>query len=268
MFYNIKDNKPLLDSICFVQLAEYEIKSTDLGVYVKILDYDSIDGFIPLTEISKYKINLQKVFKHDKIYPCTVFSYEKNIINLSFIKIKEEKRNQLVREFSFAKKINDIREFLKKNSYETPALIDPMMYESLSVEKLYNNIIESPNKYYNIKESDLLKTKITYEPTEALKNFKLIICQEDSLNKLKLSLKLFQEYFYERNIDAKIECISSPIYSIRIKYIKISETFFEEIFKKFEEILSNNKIHCILDEMDLNVYKSKKYSIDFQSYAP
>lgn len=263
MFYNIKDNMPPLDSICFVQLADYNIKSTDLGVYVKIIDYDMMDGFIPLTEISKYKINLQKVFKHDKIYPCVVFSYDKNLVNLSFFKIKEEQRNSLIREFVFANKINNIREFLKKNSFETSSLLEPSMYESLSVEKLFNEIIESPDKYFKEKESKLIKTKISCEPNEAIKEFILIVCQSDGLNKLKEALKLFQEYLTVfLKCDAKIECVSSPTYSIRLKYINLDDNFFEELFEDFEGILAENNIHSLVEQLKLNVYKEKKFVLD------
>lgn len=258
MFYNTKDNIPPLDSICFVQLANYNIKPTDLGVYVKIIDYDMMEGFIPLTEISKYKINFQKVFKHDKIYPCIVFSYDKHLINLSFFKIKEEQRSRLIREFVFANKINNIREFLKKNSFETSYLLEPTMYESLSVEKMFNEIVETPDKYFNQKESELIKTRINCEPNEAIKQFKLIVCQSDGLNKLKHALKLFQEYLSESKYEAKIECVSSPIYSIRLKYINLDDNFFEVIFKEFEQLLANNNIHSLVEQLKLNVYKEKK----------
>lgn len=264
MFYNTNNNMPPLDSICFVQLADYNIKSTDLGIYVKIVDYDMMDGFIPLTEISKYKVNLQKVFKYDKIYPCIVFSYDKNLINLSFSKIKEEKKSSLVREFVFANKINNIREFLKKNCFEISSLLDPSMYESLLVEKLFNEIVETPDKYFNQKESELIKTKISCEPTEAIKQFKLIVCQADGLNKLKQALKMFQEYLSQFNhiFEAKIECISSPIYSIRLKYINLNDSFFEKIFGDFEKILAKNNIYSLVEQLKLNVYKEKKIILD------
>ena len=262
MFYNTKDNMPPLDSICFVELADYNIKPTDLGVYVKIVDYDMMDGFIPLTEISKYKVNLQKIFKHNKIYPCVVFSYDKNLINLSFFKIKEENRSSLIREYVFANKINSIREFLKTNSFETSSLLDPTMYETLSVEKLFNKIVETPEAYFNEKQSELIKTKIKYEPTEALKEFKLIICQSDGLNKLKTALKLLQEYLSIFNYDATVECVSSPIYAIRLKYINLDENFFEETFNNFEQIMIDNNINSLIEQLNLNVYKEKKFILD------
>jgi translation initiation factor 2 alpha subunit (eIF-2alpha) len=266
MFYNTKNNMPPLDSICFVQLADYKIKSTDLGVYVKIIDYDMIDGFIPLTEISKYKINLQKVFKYDKIYPCIVFSYDKNLINLSFSKIKEEERSSLIREFVFAKKINNIREFLKENSFEVESILEPSMYETLSVEKLFNEIVESPDKYFNKKKLELIKTKISCEPNEAIKEFKLIICQADGLNNLKKALNLFQEFLSNResehNYEAKIECVSSPIYSIRLKYILLDNNYFEDIFEMFKQILTDNDIKGLIEQLDLKVHKEKKFILD------
>ena len=139
MYYNIPDNLPPMDSICFVELADYNMKPTDLGVYVKIIDYDSREAFIPLTEISKWKTNLQKIFKHGKIYPCSVFSYDTKIINLSFMKIKEDKREGLLEQFTYAQKIIEIQIFLEEMGFKTDSLLDPSMYDDLSVKDLYNN---------------------------------------------------------------------------------------------------------------------------------
>lgn len=265
MFYN--NNVPPLESICFVKLDEkYNIKPKDLGIYVQLIDYNMKNGFIPLTEISKYEINLKKIFKHDKIYPCVVFSYDTDLINLSFKKIKEENRNSLIREFVFANKINNITEYLKKNCSDTTSLLDPSMYNSLSVEKsvekYFNDILEYPEKYFNEKELNLIKTKIICEPNEANKEFKLIVCQSNGLNNLKKALNLFQEYLNECEYKAQIKCISSPIYSIVVKYFKLDDDFFEKIFEDFEKILKSNNINCLVEKLKLDVYKEKKFVIN------
>ena len=163
MFYNLKDNLPPRDSICFVKLAEYRMKPTDLGVYVKLIDYDMKDGFIPLTEISKWKCNLQKIFKQDKIYPCIVYSFDKDLINLSFMKNKEDERERLLQQFQYAIKINNIHEdIIKNNLSETllEPLLEPSMYDTDSVEKLYHKILENPAKFYNDKITNYIKSKI------------------------------------------------------------------------------------------------------------
>lgn len=258
MFYN--SNSPPVNSICFVQLADYRIKPNDMGVYVKLIEYDSIEGFIPLTEISKYKTNLQKIFKPDKIYPCIVFSNDEKYVNLSFSRIKEEQRGKLIREFVYANKINNIR--LLDSEKTTQSLLDPSMYDSLSVEKLYNQIVETPEKYFSGSLLEIVKSKIVFEPTEAIQKFKIIICQSDGLKKLKFALTLLQEILNKQypDLNGHIECVSSPIYSIRINFF--DEEVLKKIFTAFNESLLKNNIHSIFEESELTILKHKKFTLN------
>jgi translation initiation factor 2 alpha subunit (eIF-2alpha) len=261
MYYTLDNNLPPIDSICFVELADYNMKPNDLGVYVKLIDYDMREGFIPLTEISRWKTNISKIFRHGKIYPCTVFSYDTNIINLSFMKIKEEKREPLLEQFTYAQKIQEIQKFLEDNGVIIKSLLEPSMYDDLSVKTLYYNILESPEKYFGNEKGELVKTKIKTEFNEGQKEFKLIICQNDGLNKLKQSLQLFNSYlkkYVSENLEIKVECISSPIYSIKLKYTNLQDNFFTNIFSDFEVILQENNIKAIINELDLKKFKDKK----------
>jgi translation initiation factor 2 alpha subunit (eIF-2alpha) len=271
MFYNQKETSPVLDTVCFVKLADYAIKPNDLGVYVKLIDYDDIDGFIPLTEINKYKVSIQKIFKHDKIYPCLVSSYEKDLINLSYMRIKEKERERLLEQFNFAQRINTITELVNEyritNNLNEIKLLESYMYDDSTIQILYDAILESPSKYFGEESIEPIKNRIKIEPSESLKEFQLIICQEDGLNILKKTLKLFQSFIDETYIDsnlidsnlidAKIECISSPIYAIRFKHLDNCTELLKELFNKFEKILENNMINAILTENELKTYKQK-----------
>lgn len=257
MFY--KETKPPLDSICFVKLANYNIKNTDLGVYVKLVDYDMIDGFIPLTEISKYQINYNRVFKFDKIYPCLVHSYEKDLINLSFMRIKEKERERLQEQFVFAERINQLCETANKFSGENKKLLEHNMFNDSSVEQLYNNILENPINYFGNKAGMHLKEQIKSEPYESNKEFQLIICQEDGLNKLKFILNKFQEYITQNSFDGKIECVSSPIYAIRLKHIETEPEYLADIFDGFQKIIDDNNVKAMFKELELKTFKQKHY---------
>jgi translation initiation factor 2 alpha subunit (eIF-2alpha) len=266
MFYNQKDTLPILNTVCFVKLANYNIKPNDLGIYVKLVDYDDMDGFIPLTEINKYKVSIQKFFKYDKVYPCLVSSHEKNLINLSYMRIKEKERERLIEQFNFAEKINTItnlvNEYNVKNDLKQIKLLESDMYENSEIETLFNEILENPAKYFGEKSIEPIKDRIKIEPSESLKEFQIIICQEDGLNILKKTLKLFQNHIDEISdnvnlIDAKIECISSPMYAIRLKHNETKPIILTEIFNKFEKILEINNINAILTEKDLKTYKQK-----------
>jgi translation initiation factor 2 alpha subunit (eIF-2alpha) len=275
MFYNQKDTLPILDTVCFVKLADYNIKPNDLGIYVKLVDYGDIDGFIPLTEINKYKVNIQKIFKYDKVYPCLVSSYEKDLINLSYMRIKEKERERLMEQFNFAQKIHTIctlvNEYNLKNNMGQIKLLESNMYDNSSIETMFNEILENPVKYFGEKSIEPIKNRIKIQPAESLKEFQLIICQEDGLNILKKTLKLFQNYIDDNSeeikkanlIDVKIECVSSPIYAIRFSHLDTPNETITEIFNEFEKILEINNINAILTENELKTYKQK--SKHFQS---
>lgn len=259
MFY--KETIPPLDTICFVKLANYNIKNTDLGVYVKLVDYNMIDGFIPLTEISKYQISYSRVFKYDKVYACLVHSYEKDLINLSFMRIKEKERERLLEQFVFAERINQLCKLANDFTGQNKILLENHMFNDSSIEELYNNILENPIHYFGNKAGNHLKEKIKTEPYESHKEFQLIICQEDGLNKLKYILNKFQEVIINNDkIDGKIECISSPVYAIRLKHIEIQPEYLADLFDNFQKIIDDNHIKVLFKELELKTFKQKQYN--------
>jgi predicted unusual protein kinase regulating ubiquinone biosynthesis (AarF/ABC1/UbiB family) len=140
-------------------------------------------------------------------------------------------------------------------------IIEPTGILTQIPKDLYNNILLNPNKYYEEKEAELIKTKIKIDFCESFKEFKLIICQEDGLNKLKKSLQLFSKYlesYVSDNLEIKVECISSPIYCLKLKHMNLEDTFFTKIFNDFELLLQENNIKALINELELKTYKDKR----------
>ena len=264
MFYKqstLVNNLPPLDTYCFVKLStKYNIKPNDLGLYVNLVDYDMMEAYIPLSELTKWKVNIQKIFKYDKIYPCIVNNIDKtnNFINLSFIKIKELERERLLEQFTYAQRIYELYKVINENNI----LLEHYMFNDSGVETLYKSILENPIKYFGEENGKIINARIKIELYESLKHFKLIICQEDGLNKLKNIISLFQSYLNENNINGLIECISSPIYCIRIKHDMLNETYFTDLFEKFQEIIDSSNIKVLLNELELKTYKEKHYEFN------
>lgn len=271
MFYKqstLVNDMPPLDSYCFVKLStKYNIKPNDLGLYVNLIDYNMMEAYVPLSELTKWKVNIQKIFKYDKVYPCIVHNIDttNKFINLSYIKIKEPERERLMEQFNFAERINNICEIVNKENKENSQkykLLEQYMFDDKSVEELYSKILENPIKYFGEEYGIMIQSRIKIELYESLKEFKLIICQENGLNKLKDILNKFQNYLNENNISGLVECVSSPIYCIRLKHDMIDENYFSEIFQNFQEIIESVNTKAIFNELELNTYKQKRYDFN------
>jgi translation initiation factor 2 alpha subunit (eIF-2alpha) len=273
MFYKqstLVNDMPPLDTYCFVKLStKYNIKPNDLGLYVNLVDYNMMEAYIPLSELTKWKVNIQKIFKYDKVYPCIVHNIDKTnkFINLSYIKIKEPERERLMEQFNFAERIHNIceivnTEIVNKDGSKKYKLIEQYMFDDKSVEELYTNILENPIKYFGEEHGKIIESRIKIELYESMKEFQLIICQENGLNKLKNVLNNFQTYLNENNISGFIECVSSPIYCIRLKHDKLEEGYFSEIFQKFQEIIDSVNTKAIFNELELKTYKQKRYDFN------
>lgn len=265
MFYKqstLINDLPPRDTYCFVKLStKYNIKPNDLGIYVNLVDYDMMEAYIPLSELTKWKVNIQKIFRYDKIYPCIIHTIDttNNFINLSYIKIKELERERLLEQFTYAQKLNEICEVANKNSSTKYSFLEQYMFNDSTIENLYKSVLENPIKYFSEETGEFIKSKIKIELYESLKHFKLIICQEDGLNKLKQILTLFQSYLNENNISGLIECISSPIYCIRIKHDTLDDDYFTNLFEKFQEIIDSVNMKVIFNELELKIYKEKHF---------
>jgi translation initiation factor 2 alpha subunit (eIF-2alpha) len=265
MFYKqstLINDLPPRDTYCFVKLStKYNIKPNDLGIYVDLIDYDMMEAYVPLSELTKWKVNIQKIFKYDKIYPCIIHNIDttNKFINLSYIKIKELERERLLEQFTYAQKLNEICKVLNENDSQNNIVLEQYMFNDSSVENLYKNVLENPIKYFGEENGKIINSRIKIELYESLKHFKLIICQEDGLNKLKNILTLFQSYLNENNISGLIECISSPIYCIRLKHDTLDETYFTDLFEKFQEIIDSVNMKVIFNELELKTYKEKRY---------
>jgi translation initiation factor 2 alpha subunit (eIF-2alpha) len=268
MFYKqstLVNDMPPLDTYCFVKLStKYNIKPNDLGVYVNLVDYDMMEAYIPLSELTRWKVNIQKILKYDKVYPCIVHNIDttNKFINLSYIKIKEPERERLMEQFNFAERIHNICEIINKDSSKKYKLLEQYMFDDKSVEELYTKILENPIKYFGEEYGIIIQSRIKIELYESMKEFQLIICQDDGLNKLKYILNKFQTYLNENNISGIVECVSSPVYCIRLKHDTLDEDYFTKIFQTFQEIIDSLNTKAIFSERDLNTYKQKRYDFN------
>jgi translation initiation factor 2 subunit 1 len=248
--------KPELHEIVFVKLKD--IKSNDMGNYVDLIDYDNIEGLILCTEITKYNANIKKLVKKDEIFPVIIINND-NGYDLSYSKIKEDSRNLLKECYEFSTKIYKLINKVSENINLDKSIKDELIKYNIT-SKLYENSVNSKqNLYKNLYDSILINPQklfenyenfddkimmekikaniadnLTIKPNVIHKEFKLLMFEENSLEKLKEMLNKIKQ------INIIIECKSSPIYYYKLTNINIEniDSIVENIQKEIENIIS------------------------------
>lgn len=273
-FYSNKD--PVPGTIVFIKSVQHKMKS-DNGVYVEMIGYNNEEGFIPCTEINRWKVNLDTFFKLDKIYPCVILRKTDAIANkydLSYIKVRKSDIIILEDAFSFKLKIINIIEKLSEDLHFTEnednklcentiyKLLSPHQFDDIIISKkniikeLYEKIILNPRilfQYSTYSEDELtlfintIKKRIKIKPMTLIKEFTLSVIEDNSLVKLK---NIFA------SIEDKIECKSSPKYIIKLEGIdkEILEKNIKEICDEINCITQNYNVLLDLSS-DIEVIK-------------
>lgn len=283
-FYSNKD--PVPGTIVFIKSVQHKMKS-DNGVYVEMIGYNNEEGFIPCTEINRWKVNLDTFFKLDKIYPCVILRKTDAIANkydLSYIKVRKSDITILEDAFSFKLKIINIIEKLSEDLHftenEDNKLCENTIYKFLSphqfddiiitkkniIKELYEKIILNPRilfQYSTYSEDELtlfiniIKKRIKIKPMTLIKEFTLSVIEDNSLVKLK---NIFASI--EDKIEDKIECKSSPKYIIKLEGIdkEILEKNIKEICDEINSITQN---YNVLLDLSSNIEVIKQIELFF-----
>lgn len=218
--YFYSERFPKVDDIvmCYVRKVNTE------GIYVDLLEYNNINGFVPLNEVSKVRVkNIKKILDEDKIYPLLVISVDeiKGYIDLSnkFIGDPEE-TNNFVEKYNRYKKcvgiikgftttiIQDTQEYIEKILHPVPRnlvidfLIECKRYKE-NVNKLNINE-EFKEKFYEYLQSHLQEDKYNVIYTIAIQSTDL-----DGLKNIKEVLKTVPN-------DIQVRLLNSPNYTISI----------------------------------------------------
>jgi len=242
---------PKLHEIVFAKLSNK--KSGMMGNYVKLVEYNDIEGLVLCTEITKYKSDLQSLVKHTDIFPLVVVEVNKNNIDLSYSKIKKNNIELLKECYNYQNKIRSIIKTicddLSLDLYDemishhiTPENYDDSINQDKNIIKiLYDSFLKEPSKLVEKISDEEIKNKIIeyitnkviIKPYVTERDFKLTILEDNSLMILKQILGKIQIYCEKNNYT--LSCKSSPIYQLKIQGIDL-----DIIKKQYDEI--NNYI--------------------------
>lgn len=263
---------PHVHDIVFVQLLNNSMQSSS-GNYVKLVEYENLEGLVLCTEITKYKSNLKSLIKTDEIFPVIVISTS-NGYDLSYSKIKSTHRELLKYCYTYQDKIYNliktITNELNINTDITDLILKYNLNPNIYIE-CYNSNVNICQEIYNniLINSDILFDKFTFnvdnikgdfktclqkhleiKPNQVVKEFKLLIVDDISLNKLKDMLNQIKKINLDENIDYIVECKSSPIYQYKLihKELEYIENKIEYIDTQIQEI--SNQYKCILEIKD------------------
>ena len=279
MPYFYKNKTPSIGSIVFVKLnTDYPIRDNDVGIYMNMIEYNNLEGLVLCTEIFKYKVNLQTFFKPNKVYPMLVLSNDENKYDLSYIKVKLD-MDFVLDCYKYLQLIVDIVVNINPTEliyYDTihrilnKSMLDNCITEKKNLYKdLYKNILLEPtilfqnSKFYE-KEIEDLKKRIVIKNYEIFYDFKLIIYENKGSDTLKNTLTSLDEYVKiisdnNNELDIKLICKSSPIYTLRIKELTkdLCITYAHIVFTKLNHLLNNishefNKLDItVINESDI-----------------
>ena len=268
MYHN---NKPTLHDIVFVKLTSQ--KSDGVGNYVKLIEYDNLEGLVLCTEITKYKSNLKSLIKFDEIFPVMVISTS-NGYDLSYSKIKNTSRQLLKDCYEFQNKIyiliqnicNKINIDENTKKYIIKYNLTPDIYEQSIIQnnnmckELYESILCNSDILFEkfvliddiIKQSfkNQLQTQLEIKPYFIQKEFKLLVFDNNSLKFLKDILNKIKSINLDDKYNYDIGCRSSPYYYYNLSYNNLTE--IEDKIKKINDniinICNEYKCECNINE--------------------
>ena len=262
MYHN---NKPTLHDIVFVKLTSH--KSDGIGNYVKLIEYEDIEGLVLSTEITKYKSNLKSLIKFDEIFPVMIIATSHGY-DLSYSKVKNTSRQLLKDCYEFQNKIYmlinnicnkiNIDENIKKNIIThnlTPNIYEQSIIQNNNMcKELYESILQNSDILFDkftiiddsIKQSFKIQLQIQLEikPYNIQKEFKLLVFDYKSLQILKEILDKIKNIEIDKKYNYDIGCRSSPYYYYNLIYNNLIE--IEDNIKIIDNNITNicNEYKC------------------------
>lgn len=251
LYYN--KIEPLIDDIVFVKIS----KTTNGGVYCKLIEYNNIEGLILNTELDRksrddksiYRITDLKKFNNETIYCARVLRInnqgQPNVnVDLSYKSVNIELREELIENFGYINKIRNLcdeivyfssldentvyENTIRKLDFTNPAM--PLYYDFLKMpEKFVEHLVQIyPDQSMLFVEN--MKSRITFTKMTVEQPFELLIYDTDAINKLRDILT-----YNKDNIN--VECVSSPIYKIISTNYSLEECNKDitECFKSLEQ---------------------------------
>lgn len=221
-----EEKYPEIDSFVMVNVKQI----ADMGAYVKLLEYDNIDGMILLSELSRRRIrSIQKLIRvgRNEVVVVLRVDKEKGYIDLSKRRVSPEDIVKCEERYNKSKMVHSIMRHVAENT-QTPI---QTLYESIAwpLNKKFGHAIDAfkisltnPEVWNDVTftsdaVADELKTyiskRLTPQPIKVRADVSVTCFEYEGIDAIKRALRTAEAGNTEDN-SVKVRLISPPLYSL------------------------------------------------------
>jgi translation initiation factor 2 subunit 1 len=237
-------------------------KITNYGVFVELLEYDNIEGFIHISQVSSTWIkNIHNHVKPNQVRVAKVLSVDesKHHVDLSFNRVSNADEKRKISDYRLFKRSQSLLQIIAKelnisDDVAWEEIAEPILSVDDSLYSGFVNILK-----YGVEICPKLKTKYVSKLKEVLsKNITIkdkfitgvIETNSDKENGCKI-IKNNLEKSIKEHSNAKIKYIGPGKYELVVSAIDYKNAIKD--FKKISELITKNLKGC-----NLNIIKSDK----------
>ncbi|MEI8364774.1 MAG: S1 RNA-binding domain-containing protein [archaeon] len=238
-------------------------KITDFGVFANILEFDNIEGFIHISQVSSTWIkNIHNHVKIGQIKAAKVLKIdeEKSHIDLSFSRVTPADEKRKISDYRLFLRAQSLMEVIAKELGLTSESVwekigDPILEKEPSLYKGFINLLKYGKDYYpEIEDAyrqtlfDLLSKNITVKDKIITGMIKVSSTEANGIEIIrKALLKLQKDY-----PNSKFNYVGPGRYSITVvaKDYKIASKDFDLISKDITKSLKGEEVEIIKNDSD------------------
>ncbi|KAI1344967.1 translation initiation factor 2, alpha subunit [Xylariaceae sp. FL0016] len=219
-----EEKYPEIDSFVMVNVKQI----ADMGAYVKLLEYDNIDGMILLSELSRRRIrSIQKLIRvgRNEVVVVLRVDKEKGYIDLSKRRVSPEDIVKCEERYNKSKLVHSIMRHVAEKT-QTPI---ETLYESIAwpLNRKYGHSIDAfklsitnPDVWSDITfpsdpVADELKSyigkRLTPQPTKVRADIEVTCFEYEGIDAVKAALRTAEAQNTEEN-QVKVRLVSPPLY--------------------------------------------------------
>ncbi|KAI1804150.1 translation initiation factor 2, alpha subunit [Daldinia bambusicola] len=219
-----EEKYPEIDSFVMVNVKQI----ADMGAYVKLLEYDNIDGMILLSELSRRRIrSIQKLIRvgRNEVVVVLRVDKEKGYIDLSKRRVSPEDIVKCEERYNKSKMVHSIMRHVAEKT-QTPI---ETLYESIAwpLNKKYGHSIDAfklsitnPDVWSDITfpsepVAEELKSyigkRLTPQPTKVRADIEVTCFEYDGIDAVKAALRTAEARNTADN-QVKVRLVSPPLY--------------------------------------------------------